>query len=104
MFFSHRVLPIYFQFWEGNLKKKGEKFEISTVFNCYLFLVKYIYIYIATVLCFRDATGKFPDFPSPEDGGSASIFAQKTPEQVINPITPLNPFRITITDPILYFY
>uniref|UniRef100_A0A671LHW8 IQ motif containing with AAA domain 1 n=1 Tax=Sinocyclocheilus anshuiensis TaxID=1608454 RepID=A0A671LHW8_9TELE len=30
----------------------------------------------------RDATGKFPDFPSPEDGGSASIFAQKTPEQV----------------------
>uniref|UniRef100_A0A672LY53 IQ and AAA domain-containing protein 1-like n=1 Tax=Sinocyclocheilus grahami TaxID=75366 RepID=A0A672LY53_SINGR len=30
----------------------------------------------------RDATGKFPDLPSPEDGGSASIFAQKTPEQV----------------------
>ncbi|XP_073809094.1 dynein regulatory complex protein 11 isoform X1 [Danio rerio] len=30
----------------------------------------------------RDASGKFPDFPSPEDGGSASIFAQKTPEQV----------------------
>uniref|UniRef100_A0A8C2F387 IQ motif containing with AAA domain 1 n=1 Tax=Cyprinus carpio TaxID=7962 RepID=A0A8C2F387_CYPCA len=34
----------------------------------------------------RDATGKFPDFPSPEVGGSACIFAQKTPEQVINPI------------------
>ncbi|XP_060774393.1 dynein regulatory complex protein 11 [Neoarius graeffei] len=30
----------------------------------------------------RDATGKFPDFPSTEDGGSASIFAQKTPEEV----------------------
>ncbi|XP_026117912.1 dynein regulatory complex protein 11 isoform X1 [Carassius auratus] len=30
----------------------------------------------------RDATGKFPDFPNPEDGGSASIFAHKTPEQV----------------------
>ncbi|KAB5584412.1 hypothetical protein PHYPO_G00107250 [Pangasianodon hypophthalmus] len=30
----------------------------------------------------RDATGKFPDFPSSEDGGSASIFAQKTPEEV----------------------
>ncbi|XP_076848767.1 dynein regulatory complex protein 11 isoform X2 [Brachyhypopomus gauderio] len=30
----------------------------------------------------RDATGTFPDFPSAEDGGSASIFAQKTPEQV----------------------
>lgn len=36
-------------------------------------------------LYFRDATGKFPDFPSAEDGGSASIFAQKTPEQV-NPV------------------
>ncbi|XP_026860501.2 dynein regulatory complex protein 11 [Electrophorus electricus] len=30
----------------------------------------------------RDATGSFPDFPSVEDGGSASIFAEKTPEQV----------------------
>ncbi|KAM6945370.1 dynein regulatory complex protein 11 [Aplochiton taeniatus] len=30
----------------------------------------------------RDATGKFPDFPNAEDGGSASIFAKKTPEQV----------------------
>ncbi|XP_060724553.1 dynein regulatory complex protein 11 isoform X1 [Tachysurus vachellii] len=30
----------------------------------------------------RDATGKFPDFPSSEDGGSASIFEQKTPEEV----------------------
>ncbi|KAG9339521.1 hypothetical protein JZ751_023663, partial [Albula glossodonta] len=30
----------------------------------------------------RDATGKFPDFPSTDEGGSAAIFAQKTPEQV----------------------
>ncbi|KAJ8410584.1 hypothetical protein AAFF_G00194880 [Aldrovandia affinis] len=30
----------------------------------------------------RDATGKFPDFPSADEGGSAAIFAQKTPEQV----------------------
>ncbi|KAG9277922.1 IQ and AAA domain-containing protein 1 [Astyanax mexicanus] len=30
----------------------------------------------------RDATGKFPDFPSAEDGGSASIFSQKSPEEV----------------------
>uniref|UniRef100_A0A8B9L5V4 IQ motif containing with AAA domain 1 n=1 Tax=Astyanax mexicanus TaxID=7994 RepID=A0A8B9L5V4_ASTMX len=29
-----------------------------------------------------DATGKFPDFPSAEDGGSASIFSQKSPEEV----------------------
>ncbi|KAM8934134.1 dynein regulatory complex protein 11 [Pelodytes ibericus] len=30
----------------------------------------------------RHATGKFPDFPDEEDGGSGVIFAQKTPEQV----------------------
>ncbi|XP_063286074.1 dynein regulatory complex protein 11 isoform X1 [Pelobates fuscus] len=30
----------------------------------------------------RHVTGKFPDFPSEEDGGSRAIFAQKTPEQV----------------------
>ncbi|KAM9305637.1 dynein regulatory complex protein 11 [Gastrophryne carolinensis] len=30
----------------------------------------------------RHATGKFPDFPDEEDGGSKSIFAQKTPEEV----------------------
>ncbi|XP_040297045.1 dynein regulatory complex protein 11 isoform X2 [Bufo bufo] len=30
----------------------------------------------------RHATGKFPDFPDEEDGGSKAVFAQKTPEQV----------------------
>eukprot|EP00079_Xenopus_tropicalis_P030638 XP_012826779.1 PREDICTED: IQ and AAA domain-containing protein 1 isoform X2 [Xenopus tropicalis] len=30
----------------------------------------------------RHATGKFPDFPDEDDGGSNVIFAQKTPEQV----------------------
>ncbi|XP_026185252.1 dynein regulatory complex protein 11-like [Mastacembelus armatus] len=30
----------------------------------------------------RDATGRFPEFPDEEDGGSASLFSQKTPEQV----------------------
>ncbi|KAJ8350527.1 hypothetical protein SKAU_G00256570 [Synaphobranchus kaupii] len=30
----------------------------------------------------RDATGKFPDYPSVDDGGSLVIFAQKTPEQL----------------------
>ncbi|XP_053327352.1 dynein regulatory complex protein 11 [Spea bombifrons] len=30
----------------------------------------------------RHATGKFPDFPDEDDGGSSAIFAQKTPEQV----------------------
>ncbi|XP_057212468.1 dynein regulatory complex protein 11 [Triplophysa rosa] len=30
----------------------------------------------------RDATGSFPDYPEEEDGGSALIFAEKTPEQL----------------------
>uniref|UniRef100_H3AKF9 Zgc:153738 n=1 Tax=Latimeria chalumnae TaxID=7897 RepID=H3AKF9_LATCH len=30
----------------------------------------------------HDVTGRFPDYPSEEDGGSALIFAEKTPEQV----------------------
>ncbi|XP_077128466.1 dynein regulatory complex protein 11 isoform X3 [Ranitomeya variabilis] len=30
----------------------------------------------------RHATGKFPDFPDEDDGGSKAIFAQKTPEEV----------------------
>ncbi|XP_051965419.1 dynein regulatory complex protein 11 isoform X2 [Xyrauchen texanus] len=30
----------------------------------------------------RDATGSFPDYPEEEDGGSALIFADKTPEQL----------------------
>lgn len=29
-----------------------------------------------------DATGSFPDYPEEEDGGSALIFAEKTPQQV----------------------
>ncbi|KAA0713778.1 IQ and AAA domain-containing protein 1 [Triplophysa tibetana] len=29
----------------------------------------------------RDATGSFPDYPEEEDGGSALIYADKTPEQ-----------------------
>ncbi|XP_056629458.1 dynein regulatory complex protein 11-like [Triplophysa dalaica] len=29
----------------------------------------------------RDGTGSFPDYPEEEDGGSALIFAEKTPEQ-----------------------
>jgi len=33
-------------------------------------------------LYFRDATGKFPDFPDEDEGGSAGIFKQKTPEEV----------------------
>lgn len=32
--------------------------------------------------CFSNATGTFPDYPDEEDGGSALIFAEKTPQQV----------------------
>ena len=30
----------------------------------------------------RDATGKFPDYPSEEEGGSAAIFKEKDPAEV----------------------
>ncbi|XP_038128064.1 dynein regulatory complex protein 11 [Cyprinodon tularosa] len=34
----------------------------------------------------RDATGVFPDYPSEEDGGSALIFSEKTPQQLMEEI------------------
>ncbi|XP_054458970.1 dynein regulatory complex protein 11 [Anoplopoma fimbria] len=34
----------------------------------------------------RDATGSFPDYPDEEDGGSALIFAEKNPQQLIEEI------------------
>ena len=30
----------------------------------------------------RDATGKFPDFPGDDEGGSAAIFKEKDPAEV----------------------
>lgn len=30
----------------------------------------------------RDNSGKFPDYPSVEDGGSAKLFTEKTPEEL----------------------
>merc|ERR1711879_778122 len=30
----------------------------------------------------RDATGKFPEFPDEDDGGSAAIFKEKSPEEL----------------------
>ncbi|XP_056132113.1 dynein regulatory complex protein 11 isoform X2 [Lampris incognitus] len=35
----------------------------------------------------RDNTGSFPDYPSEEDGGSALIFMEKTPQQLMEEIT-----------------
>lgn len=37
-----------------------------------------------TVSLCRNLTGTFPDYPNEEDGGSALIFSNKTPEQVKN--------------------
>ncbi|XP_070765243.1 dynein regulatory complex protein 11 [Enoplosus armatus] len=34
----------------------------------------------------RDATGSFPDYPDEEDGGSAFIFAEKDPQQLMEEI------------------
>ncbi|KAI4829107.1 hypothetical protein KUCAC02_023169 [Chaenocephalus aceratus] len=34
----------------------------------------------------RDTTGSFPDFPEEEDGGSALIFAEKNPQQLMEEI------------------
>ncbi|XP_040896572.1 dynein regulatory complex protein 11 [Toxotes jaculatrix] len=34
----------------------------------------------------RDATGSFPDYPDEEDGGSALIFAEKNPQQLMEEI------------------
>jgi len=36
---------------------------------------------MASVIC-RDAVGKFPDYPSEEDGGSLMIFKEKDPAEV----------------------
>lgn len=30
----------------------------------------------------RDATGKFPEYPDEDDGGSALIFKEKSPEEL----------------------
>ena len=37
---------------------------------------------ISTTFVFRDATGKFPEYPTEDEGGSAAIFTQKDPAQV----------------------
>ena len=34
-------------------------------------------------LFFRDKTGKFPDYPDDDEGGSAAIFKEKDPLEVI---------------------
>jgi len=45
-----------------------------------------------TVFFFRDKTGKFPDYPDDDEGGSAAIFKEKDPLEVIlyfcNPVIP----------------
>lgn len=38
-------------------------------------------IYVCIFLS-RDATGKFPEFPDEDDGGSSLIFKEKSPEEL----------------------
>ncbi len=40
-------------------------------------LIKYICLDV-----FRDATGKFPDYPGEDEGGSGAIFKEKDPADV----------------------
>jgi len=35
------------------------------------------------IFFFRDKTGKFPDYPDDDEGGSAAIFKEKDPLEVI---------------------
>ena len=43
----------------------------------------FILVYFNHLLCtHRDATGKFPEYPDEDDGGSAAIFKQKDPAEV----------------------
>lgn len=43
---------------------------LDQLFNCYF-------------IFFRDKTGKFPDYPDDDEGGSAAIFKEKDPLEVI---------------------
>lgn len=38
--------------------------------------------YLFLCYFFSDKTGKFPEYPSDDDGGSAMLFKEKTPEEV----------------------
>ena len=41
------------------------------------------YLTVNLFLFFRDKTGKFPDYPDDDEGGSAAIFKEKDPLEVI---------------------
>jgi hypothetical protein len=34
------------------------------------------------ISCYRDAAGKFPDYPTEEEGGSIVIFKEKDPAEL----------------------
>ena len=40
-------------------------------------------IHVNNLIHNRDATGKFPEYPTDEEGGSSAIFTQKDPAEVI---------------------
>ena len=37
---------------------------------------------LKNIFCGRDASGKFPEFPTEDEGGSAAIFKEKDPAEV----------------------
>lgn len=44
------------------------------------YLTVYLFLFF---FFFRDKTGKFPDYPDDDEGGSAAIFKEKDPLEVI---------------------
>lgn len=50
------------------------EYFINQLFNC---------LFIFVCFFFRDKTGKFPDYPDDDEGGSAAIFKEKDPLEVI---------------------
>lgn len=46
------------------------------------FFFNFVSSFCILFLIFRDATGKFPEYPDEDDGGSALIFKEKSPEEL----------------------
>lgn len=38
--------------------------------------------YLLRVVCFRDAIGRFPDYPTVEEGGCLELFKERDPAEI----------------------
>ena len=47
-----------------------------------LWISGYSQLFTCLFIFFRDKTGKFPDYPDDDEGGSAAIFKEKDPLEV----------------------